>query len=49
MGIIAYPIISHEIWKFISHLGELSYKTSLSGIHETEVWDKSHIIWLVVG
>ena len=27
----------------------ISHEAKLSGIYETEVWDKSHIPWLVVG
>ena len=26
----------------------ISHEAKLSGIYETEVWDKSHIPWLVV-
>ena len=27
----------------------ISHEAKLSGIYETEVWDKSHVPWLVVG
>ena len=27
----------------------ISHEAKLNGIYETEVWDKSHILWLVVG
>ena len=27
----------------------ISHEAKLSGIYETEVWDKPHILWLVVG
>ena len=27
----------------------ISHEAKLSGIYETEVWDKSHILWQVIG
>ena len=46
---VAYPTTSHEKWRFIPHRGDLSHEPKLSGIYETEVWDKSHMPSLVVG
>ena len=44
MDIIAYPITSNGIWRFIPHRGELSHKVKLSSIKETEMWDKSQML-----
>ena len=47
-NIIAYPTTSHGIWRSNTEM-IISHEVKLSGIYETEVWDKSHIPWLVVG
>ena len=48
-NIIAYPTTSHGIWDLSHTEVIISHEAKLSGIYETEVWDKSHIPWLVVG